>query len=83
MTTEEGSTFLWTPILIILIEIILGGFILKIIFNFAQYYWKQFIASYTKKSSSNRKKKRSKKKQSSSEEDEESSSSEQDDSSSE
>ena len=66
---EQGSTFLWTPVLIILIEIILGGFILKTIFNFGRYYWKQFIASYTTKKKS--KKKKPKKKESSSEEEEE------------
>jgi hypothetical protein len=43
----EGSTFLWTPILIILVEILLGGFIAKTLFNFAQYYWRAFLDSQT------------------------------------
>ena len=67
----EGSTFLWTPILIILVEILLGGFIAKTLFNFGQYYWKTFLESQTHPKKKKHKKKPHKKRYSSEEEEEE------------
>ena len=54
----ESSTFLWTPILIILVEILLGGYIAKTLFHFAQYYWKSFIQSQTQHPKKKKKKKK-------------------------
>ena len=56
---SEGSTFLWTPIVIILAELLVGGVIVNLCYQFVRYYFNHFIENKTRPKYKKKKKKKS------------------------